>query len=112
MTTTMEPTGRQPLLSALRHLVTGTPEIKFDLSLILCELWSTLTRYRGVDGYRRARCDSGTGDTFRQVAADAQQSLNKKMVSKGAKSNADEAAVHQEVGDGEQLVRVRAGVSQ
>merc|ERR1719237_1426013 len=24
-------------------------------------------RYRGVDGYRRARCDSGTGDTFRQV---------------------------------------------
>ena len=40
MTTTMEHTGRQPLLSALRHLVTGTPEIKFDLSLILCELWS------------------------------------------------------------------------
>ena len=32
--------------------------------------------------------------------------------SKGAKSNADEAAVHQEIGDGEQLVRVRAGVSQ
>ena len=34
------------------------------------------------------------------------------FLSKGAKSNADEAAVHQEVGDGEQLVRVRAGVSQ
>ena len=30
----------------------------------------------------------------------------------GAKSNSDEAAVYQEVGDGEQLVRVRAGVSQ
>ena len=34
------------------------------------------------------------------------------FLSKGAKSNADEAAVHQEVGDGEQLVRVRAGVPQ
>ena len=46
------------------------------------------------------------------MAADAKQNPNKRIVCKGAKSNADEAAVHQEVGDGEQLVRVRAGVSQ
>ena len=38
-----------------------------EIWILSCPLMWTFIRYRGVDGYRRARCDSGTGDTFRQV---------------------------------------------
>ena len=57
MTTTMEPTDRQ---LALLRLATG-------MNYVDTETLRVSFRYRGVDGYRRARCDSGTGDTFRQV---------------------------------------------
>ena len=67
MTTTMEPTDRQPQLFVLLHLVTGKNHVEsqIDTWISFC---MNFPRYRGVDGYRRARCDSGTGDTFRQVA--------------------------------------------